>query len=394
MKSKHSNRCNRINRLAFLIGCAGVALSAIIATTDDAALARIGAGPHPRVVTGFNYEGVATCSGSGCHSEPEPTEQSGQWIGNEVDIWAQWDPHAGAFKTLGNDDSKAIAAKLNIADAASSSRCISCHAVDAPAEQQGQLFSHEDDAVSCESCHGPAEKWLDPHAKEGWTPQQRKAIGAEGLLNQFGLVDTSRIDVRANTCVACHLQIDKDMIDAGHPPLEFEMYAYNYYISKKPEAEYYRHWDEAQGRQIDARLWATGQAAALDAAKAQVEDWKAKGWDTADAESLVKLYTTGVDIAEKHFGSRTAAGLAQAEYTPAAMAAAAKDLAAAAPSAGNAIEARVIGFGVTALGAASFQAKGEEVPAAFWDSYQDAISGQPGDTLVNATKAMADIANQ
>ena len=393
MQANNNNRCNRVNRAAFLLGLA-LTLVATFVATSDFALARIGAGPHPVVIPGFNYEGVATCSGSGCHSEPEATEQSGQWIGNEVDIWAQWDPHARGYKTLGNDDSKAIAAKLNIADAAASDRCLSCHAVAAPPAQQGQLFSHKDDAVSCESCHGPGEKWLDPHAKAGWTPQQRQAIGAEGLLKQFGLADTSRIDIRANTCVACHLQIDKDMIDAGHPPLEFEMYAYNYYISKKPEAEYYRHWDEAQNRQIDARLWATGQAAALEAAQAQVKDWQAKGWDTADADALVKLYTIGVNVAEKHFGSRTTAGLAQAEYTPAAMAAAAKDLAAKAPEATNAIEARVIGFGVTALGAASFQAKGVEVPADFWEHYQNAIAGQPGDTLNNATKAMADIANR
>lgn len=393
MQANKHNRCNRANRAAFVIGCVSV-LAATFIVTSDLALARVGVGPHPIVMPGFNYEGAASCSGSGCHSEPEPTEQSGQWIGNEVDIWAQWDPHAKGFKTLGNDESKAIADKLNIADAAASDRCLTCHAVAAPPEQQGQLFSHADDAVSCEACHGPGEKWLDPHAKEGWTPQQRTAIGAEGLLKDFGLVDTSRIDIRANTCVACHLQIDKDMIDAGHPPLEFELYAYNYYISKNPDAEYYRHWDEATGRQIDARLWATGQAAALEAAQAQVKDWQAKGWDTADAEKLVKLYTIGVDVAEKHFGSRTTAGLAQAQYTAPAMAGAAKDLAAKAGEATNAIEARVIGFGVSALGAASFQAKGEEVPAAFWDHYQDAIAGQPGDTLVNATKAMADIANQ
>lgn len=384
--------CHRSNRLAFFAGLLAIVSIGMVMTLlpSQSAQARSTPGVHPILLPDLTYMGNATCAGSGCHGEAEPKAQSGQWIGDESNIWAQWDPHANAYKTLSNDDSKAIAGKLEIADATQSARCLTCHAVAAPKAQQGQLFSHKDDAVSCEACHGPAEKWLDPHAKEGWTAQQRQAIGADGMLKQFGLVDTHNLSMRAHTCVACHLQIDKDMVDAGHPALEFELYSYNYYVTDKPGAEYYQHWNEPTDKQIDARLWATGQAAAYEAAVAQLADWKEKGWDTAEAQAMVDLYKAGLDIAEKHFGSRTAVGLADGKYTAETTAAAAKELAALAPTAKNRIHARVIAFGVTALGAATFEARGAQAPDAYWTAYHTATTSEPGDAYVAAVKAMAD----
>ncbi len=352
--------------------------------------ARIGDGVHPIIVGGFKYMSNASCAGGGCHGDPEPKEQSGQWIGDENNVWAEKDPHAHGFATLKDAASKAMADKLGIADATASSRCLTCHAMDVPAPQRGELFAFED-AVGCESCHGPGEKYLNPHAEAGWTAAKRKELGSAGLFKQFALVDTSDVAARATTCVACHLQIDKDMIDAGHPPLEFELYAYNYYISKKGK-EFATHWTEPTGQMQDARLWAVGQAAALAAADKQLADWKAKGWDTASAQSLRDLYAASAAVAKKHFGADTATALSKAEYTPAKAAAAAVDLAALAPKAADGIQRRIVGFGVTALGAATFDGKGADVPDAFWEAYATATTGEGGDAYLAAVKQMADLA--
>jgi hypothetical protein len=352
--------------------------------------ARIGDGVHPIIVGGLKYTSNASCAGSGCHGEAEPKEHSGQWIGDENTIWAEHDPHAHGFLTLKDPASKAMADLLGIADAATSSRCLSCHAMDVPEPQRGELFAFED-AVGCESCHGPGEKYLNPHAEAGWTAAKRAQIGSEGLFKQFGLVDTSDLAARATTCVACHLQIDKDMIDAGHPPLEFELYAYNYYISKKGK-EFAIHWNEPTGQLQDARLWATGQAAALAAADKMLADWKAKGWDATSAQSLRDLYAATAAVAKKHFGADTPVALSKAEFTPAKTAAAAADLAAIAPRATDAIQRRIVAFGVTALGAATFDGKGAEVPDAFWDAYATATTGEGGDAYLAAVKQLADLA--
>ena len=373
---------------------AGLLLFVIIANLIVAHAPRTAEGglpaEHPIVKPGLMYQGNASCTGSKCHTADEATEQSGQMIGDESIIWADKDPHAHAYVSLSDETSKKIAAALKIADAATSDRCLECHAMNAPAAQRGEGFAITD-SVGCESCHGPGEKYLSPHAEAGWTMQQRGKVDAAGLFKEFGLLDTANLAVRAQVCVACHLQLDKDMIDAGHPPLAFEMYEYNYYISKNPDKEFARHWDDPTGEMRDAQLWATGQAAALVAAQTQVKDWKAKGWDTADAEGLVKLYQAGLDIAKKHFGAADLEGLTKAQYTPEKCAAAAADLAAQAGVPTNALQRRVLAFGVTALGSAAFDGAGKEAPDAFWAAYDTAFSAEGADYAA-ALKAMADAA--
>lgn len=379
-----------LSRALFVVGLSALGLL-VFFTNEDDAQARLGSGVHPVLLPGLKYMGNASCAGSGCHGDDKAKPQSGKNVGDESNVFAESDPHHHAYDSLKNDVSKRMAASLKIADAAASSRCLSCHATDAPKNQQGEQFAMQD-GVSCESCHGPSEKWLNPHAEEGWTPKQRQAGGSKTLLDKFGLADTGDLEIRAHTCVACHLQIDKDLIDAGHPALEFEMYAYNYYISKNPDKQWAIHWDEPTGAMIDAKLWATGQAAALDAARSQAAAWKAKGWDTKDADGLVKVYEAGVAIARKHFNSDTAAGLRDAKYTPQAVASAAADLAASAHVANNTMQRRIIAMGVTALGSAAFDGKNASPPDEFWDVYDTAVKGEAGDAYLDAVKKLAELA--
>src|SRR6185369_5193094 len=77
--------------------------------------------------------------------------------------------------------------------------------------------------VSCDACHGPAEKYLEPHVTKGWTAKQRAALGSEKLYDQLGLYDTKNLKMRANMCVSCHLKIDAELINAAHPELPFEL---------------------------------------------------------------------------------------------------------------------------------------------------------------------------
>lgn len=364
-------------------------------TGGPSARAREAGALPPTIVPAFVYQGNPTCAGSNCHSAGEATEQSGQMIGDEYDLWTEQDPHQHAFKSLKNDLSKSIAAKMSLGDPAKAGRCLDCHAVDAPTPQRGEQFALAG-GVGCEACHGPAEKYLEPHAEAGWTIAQRGELGSAGLLSKFGLIDTTDLSVRTRGCVACHLEIGRDMIDAGHPPLEFEMYAYNYYISKKPDAEFAPHWDEPVGRGNDARLWATGQAAALTAATRQLKAWKAHGWKTDEAESLEALYAAGVEVAKTHFGGGDDAAFAKATYDASKCAAAATDLAGRADVAGNAIERRVLAFGVTALGSAAFDAQEQDPVDAFWDAYDAALEAaeQGGDAYVAALAQLARIANE
>ena len=78
--------------------------------------------------------------------------------------------------------------------------CVTCHAT---------VFRGDANAgVSCESCHGPASGYLEPHQVKG---AYAKAVST-------GLRDLkSKPPAIAKACVACHLTTDKRLIAAGHP---------------------------------------------------------------------------------------------------------------------------------------------------------------------------------
>ena len=114
------------------------------------------------------------------------------------------------------------------------------------AERLGELDRSE--GVSCESCHAPAEGWVRSHTRtdrDGFTYRDKIAAGLRDLRNPY---------VRANTCVACHLNVDRDLLQAGHPELIFEL---DGQTLGEP-----RHWREAAGFS-SPRAWWVGQAVAL-----------------------------------------------------------------------------------------------------------------------------------
>ena len=145
-----------------------------------------------------------------------------------------------------------IAETLKIADATSDARCTVCHNPfqTGPAESKGPLVKLE--GVSCESCHNAAEPWLSTHTRTDLTYEQKVSAGLRDLKNLY---------VRANTCVACHQNLDPELRAAGHPELTFEL---DGQCVTMP-----RHWAETN-RLRGAQAWWIGQAVALREAAAQV----------------------------------------------------------------------------------------------------------------------------
>lgn len=188
-------------------------------------------------------------------------------------------------------------------------RCLVCHSSlpSVSAKLPQEILA---DGVSCEACHGPARGWLEQHTLESWAnkkaarlqsfelecaahpagttsgignelpaPQVEKTTNAAGA-EQMG--NTKDLVSRANLCVRCHVgggdrEVNHDLIAAGHPRLFFE---YNAFMANLP-----RHWNDSLDRAAlaadprsmaprptdeGARLWVIGQAAAGQAAAAQL----------------------------------------------------------------------------------------------------------------------------
>lgn len=69
-----------------------------------------------------------------------------------------------------------------------------------------------------------------------------------------GMHDLRNLYVRADACVACHQNVDKDILQAGHPTLLFELDSQSINQPK--------HWKD-EDSWSGARAWLTGQATAL-----------------------------------------------------------------------------------------------------------------------------------
>jgi Zn-finger protein len=186
------------------------------------------------------FLGSQGCSSSSCHGGAG--EKSNQYT-----VWSSRDfHHERPFATLTTARSSRIADVLKIGDPTQSARCTVCHAPlqTVPPERLGKEVKITE-GVSCENCHGPAENWIRSHTRKDYTHADRVAAGMRDLKNLY---------VRANTCVACHQNIDEDIRAAGHPELIFEL---DGQCATMP-----RHWREATNW-FGAQTWLVGQAVAF-----------------------------------------------------------------------------------------------------------------------------------
>jgi hypothetical protein len=89
-----------------------------------------------------------------------------------------------------------------------------------------------------------------------------------------GMRDLKSFYVRANTCVACHQNLDSDITKAGHPELTFELDG-----QSVAEPKHWRDDDPQNG----LRAWLVGQAVAL-----REISWQLAKSETVDAEAAAK----------------------------------------------------------------------------------------------------------
>lgn len=202
--------------------------------------------------------GVASCSGSTCHGRSEPTGAIVRQ--DEMMRWQEASSlsgaHSRAFRILSEPRSRAIAQRLGLASAASAPMCLGCHAE--PAGARGPRFQ-QNDGVGCESCHGPASDWIEVHK----TGNRAASLAA-------GMVPLDQPKRRAALCLDCHFGsdrpgqfVDHRIMAAGHPRVSFELDLFSTLQAHHDEdADYARR----KGRTDHVRLWAVGQAMAIDRA--------------------------------------------------------------------------------------------------------------------------------
>ena len=234
------------------------------------------------------FLGAQSCASASCHGGADEKH-------NQNIIWAQKDFHTRAPATLTIGRSRLMLQTLKGEDAATDSRCTTCHNPFqvVPAERKGPLVQKLE-GVSCESCHNAAESWLLTHTRNDLSYAQKVSAGMRDLKNLY---------VRANTCVACHQNIDAQVRGAAHPELIFEL---DGQCATMP-----RHWTETN-RLTGAQVWFVGQAVALREAVTQAKESSAT--DEIKARANAIAFVLGVK-AEHDVADATARNAAIGEWT-------------------------------------------------------------------------------
>ncbi|MCZ6507693.1 MAG: hypothetical protein O7A04_06560, partial [Acidobacteria bacterium] len=92
------------------------------------------------------------------------------------------------------------------------------------------------DGVSCESCHGAAADWLEPHKDEAG---KELGINRPGYLAalELGKRELNDLETRATACTSCHYITEPRLLSAGHPSgADFD------YVAGMSSV---RHWESA-----------------------------------------------------------------------------------------------------------------------------------------------------
>lgn len=232
--------------------CTVICLVSVVAVCSHSAAAQ-DTGESTGAALGFVGDGKCgnpKCHGAGLPSTADAKKTWKPWMSART----QWlnthiDHHSRAYHTLETPTSKVIGAYMGI-QPTTSDKCLRCHA---PEARNAAGSTHQrSDGVTCEHCHGPAERWLKPHVEKDWPDKQAQYA-------QLGFYDNVDFRLRAQKCASCHVEIDHEIVAGGHPPLQFEMVAY---------AQIMKHWDDKRRRaqtaySVDPTLWALGQVVGL-----------------------------------------------------------------------------------------------------------------------------------
>ena len=222
---------------------------------------------------GYKYVGPGSCSASACHGGIQARDTT-KVLQNEYSTWIVQDRHARAYTVLNQPLAQRMAKILKISDPTKAQKCLVCHALSVPAEQRGSQFDIAE-GVSCESCHGPSEKWLGPHVQSG---------ARHADMVRLGLVDNKDLAVRSKKCLTCHLgapglEVNHEMLAAGHPDLTFELDSFSsieppHWVEKAPDSK-----APIEDKLFGVRIWSIGQATQLEAGMRRLaRHARGEGW--------------------------------------------------------------------------------------------------------------------
>ncbi|MEL7498026.1 MAG: cytochrome c family protein [Planctomycetota bacterium] len=137
---------------------------------------------------------------------------------SEVAVWKKT-PHFQTYEQLSRKPkAKEICRKLGLGSSVKRSGvCIDCHFTTKTIGDKIKPVS----GISCESCHGAAQKWIDVHSDYGGPTATRENESAEHAATrlqnslELGMRNTRDLYLIASSCFRCHTVPNESLVNVG-----------------------------------------------------------------------------------------------------------------------------------------------------------------------------------
>lgn len=149
----------------------------------------------------------------------------------EAAVWQQTQHYDTFFSLTRTQKARDIAAAMGLRRIKRESDCMNCHFTSMP--EEGVLKPMA--GISCESCHGPAKKWIKVHndfggkdvTREQETPEHREQRLKH--CQDAGMIRPDDLYALARNCFQCHTVPHEKLVNVGgHTPgSDFELVAWS-----------------------------------------------------------------------------------------------------------------------------------------------------------------------
>ena len=143
--------------------------------------------------------------------------ECGECHEDEVAVWRDTKHYKSFYEVSKSEKGRKIAKNMGIKRIKKDAVCIDCHFLEGPKDGNIQPIA----GISCESCHGPAKKWINVHSdyggksveKQDEAPEHRSARLSQ--TKSAGMIKPGDLYDFAENCYGCHLVPEQAVVDTG-----------------------------------------------------------------------------------------------------------------------------------------------------------------------------------
>lgn len=148
----------------------------------------------------------------------------------EGEVWKKTHHYATFRDMPRKKEARTIAKKMKIKRMKASKLCLGCHFTTQKVKKKNRVIS----GISCESCHGAGQNYIETHAEFSGKKNKQSESKAEAQSRwkkseSAGMIRPKALYKLATNCYSCHVVPREKLVNVGGHPAgsEFELYSWS-----------------------------------------------------------------------------------------------------------------------------------------------------------------------